>query len=164
MTAVLFVCLGNICRSPAAEAMLRHLALQRQLSLSIQSCGIGGWHVGEAPDERMQQAARARDIVMNSRAQQFHVKFFEEFDYILAADQEVLQDLQRQAREPHHQNKLHLMTAFSQHHCGKEVLDPYYSDAAAFEQVLSMLEDACEGLLQEISTVKADSKFAINKI
>ncbi len=163
MTAVLFVCLGNICRSPAAEAMLRHLALQHQLSLSIQSCGIGGWHIGEAPDERMQQAARARGILMNSRAQQFHVNFFEEFDYILAADKEVLQNLRRQASEPHHHSKLHLMTAFSQHHRGKEVPDPYYFDVVAFEQVLSILEDACEGLLQEITAIKVDGEFATKK-
>ena len=153
MTAILFVCLGNICRSPAAEAILRHQATQnfQKLKLNIQSCGLGDWHVGQAPDHRMQRAARQRGIVMQSRAQQFQKKFFDEFDYILAADREILQALQQQAKKESHHNKLHLITQFSAKYYQQDVPDPYYLGVETFEEVLLILEESCKGLLKKIN-------------
>lgn len=152
MTAVLFVCLGNICRSPAAEAILRHQAIkdERTKELHIRSCGLGSWHLGHLPDARMQEVAKRRGINMFSRAQQFQAEFFDRFDYILAADNEVLNVLYQYAPNPEHKSKLHLITAFSSSYKGQEVPDPYYGGEAGFELVLDMLEDSCEGLLQQI--------------
>ena len=153
MAGVLFVCLGNICRSPAAEGVLRHMVTQegRFKDLKIQSCGIGDWHIGQLPDERMRDTAKLRGIILASRGQQFKLHFFDEYDYILAADHEVLHDLYRHAQSPMHKAKVHLITAFSPTYKDQEIPDPYYQGDAAFDLVLDMLEDSCEGLLKHLS-------------
>lgn len=150
MVAVLFVCLGNICRSPAAEEVLRHLAKADGLDLHVESCGIGDWHVGCLPDERMRDAAKARGLILSSRGQQFKSAFLEKFDYILAADKEVIRDLYFYAQTPEHKAKIHMMTAFSPCYRDKEIPDPYYQGDFAFEHVLDMLEDSCQGLIEHI--------------
>lgn len=152
MVSILFVCLGNICRSPAGEAMLRHLSEKMELSeaLTVQSCGMGDWHVGQLPDERMREASQLRGINLTSRAQQFRPEFLIEFDYILAVDKEVLADLYRYAENPEQKAKIHLVTEFSKSYFNKEIPDPYYYGGNAFELVLDMLEDSCEGLLQHL--------------
>lgn len=152
MPSVLFVCLGNICRSPAAESYLRHLAAQHPHAhdLKVDSCGIGAWHVGEMADARMQHAAQARGIILSGRAKQFTSDFFIEFDIILAADREVLQDLHRFAKSPEHKAKIHLISDFSESYKGQDIPDPYYRGEAGFELVLDMLEDACNGLLSKL--------------
>lgn len=148
---VLFVCMGNICRSPAAEGVCKHMLKQQLIEkVEIESCGIGDWHIGHPPDQRMQEAAKARGIALNSRAQQFKIAFYDEFDYILASDQEVLKHLLRFAKTPEHKAKLSLMTVFSGPYHGEEVPDPYYEPAVAFDLVLDMLEDSCSGLLEHI--------------
>lgn len=118
--------------------------------LRIESCGIGDWHIGQLPDERISAAAKDRGVILKSRAQQFQPDFFEHFDYILAADQEVMRDLYRYARTPEHKAKIQLMTAFSHFYHGQEIPDPYYQGGSAFELVLDMLEDSCQGLLEEL--------------
>lgn len=152
MISVLFVCLGNICRSPAAEGMLRHMAAQDPSlpELRVESCGLGDWHVGQLPDERIRYAAKARGITLANRAQVFKHHFLDEFDYILAADHEVLNDLYRYATNPEHKAKIHLITDFSKAYKNEEVPDPYYQGEHAFELVLDMLEDSCQGLLEHI--------------
>lgn len=148
---VLFVCMGNICRSPAGEGILRHFASQDpSLAVYVESCGIGDWHIGQAPDRRIQEASKARGIVLTSLAQQFQHAFLDEFDYILAADKEVLKFLYHYAKTPNQKTKIFLMTAFSPIYAGQEVPDPYYQSNGAFELVLDMLEDSCQGLLQYI--------------
>lgn len=152
MVAIMFVCLGNICRSPAGEGMLKHL-LENTDSFedaNIESSGIGDWHVGQLPDSRMRKAALKRGVTLTSRAQVFKPEHFEKFDYILAADHEVLNDLYRYARTPEEKSKVHLVTAFSRSYRQQEIPDPYYGGASDFELVLDMLEDSCEGLIQEI--------------
>lgn len=150
---VLFVCLGNICRSPAAEATLKHfLQDQVDLNVSVESCGIGDWHIGQSPDRRMQEASQARGYKMIGRAQQFQQAYFDIFDYILVSDEEVLKNLYRYAKTPEHKAKIKLMTHFSPRYRDQEVPDPYYSSSGAFDLVLDMLEDACEGLLSHIRT------------
>lgn len=158
MPSVLFVCLGNICRSPAAEGILRHLAEKGSRSdIYVESCGLGTWHIGQLPDERVQEATKKRGIILASRAQQFRFDFFDRFDYILAADHEVLNVLHQHAKTLDHKSKLHLMTAFSHGYVGVEVPDPYYGTDAAFESVIDMLEDSCEGLLEHIQKSKDES-------
>ncbi|CUI16428.1 low molecular weight protein-tyrosine-phosphatase [Candidatus Protochlamydia naegleriophila] len=147
---VMFVCMGNICRSPAAEGILKHLAQNESLSLHVESCGVGDWHVGQAPDRRIQEASKARGIVLTSRAQQFQKDFFDHFDYILVADKEVLKFLYQYARTPEYKAKIALMTEFSSLYKGQDVPDPYYQPGGAFELVLDMLEESCEGLLNHI--------------
>lgn len=153
MVSVLFVCLGNICRSPAAEAMLRDLHMKQgePYGLYIESCGLGDWHVGRLPVEEMRQAAAKRNVMLSSRAQQFTPGFFERFDYILAADQPVLQELYRIAKSPEQKAKVHLMTEYSTGYFREEIPDPYAQANMAFELVLDMLEDACVGILGHLN-------------
>lgn len=148
---VLFVCMGNICRSPAGEGVLKWLVSQDpSLKIYVESCGIGDWHIGQAPDRRMQEASNVRGIALTGRAQQFKQDFFDRFDYILAADKEVLKFLYHYAKTPDQKAKISLMTSFSTIYAGQEVPDPYYQSNGAFELVLDMLEDACQGLIEKI--------------
>ncbi len=152
MVAVLFVCMGNICRSPAAAGLLRHLADQtaEDSALVVDSCGMGNWHVGHFADSRMRKSAELRGVVLANRAQVFQKEFFGRFDYILAVDQEVLKLLHDCAETAEQRAKLHLVTAFSKSFHNQDIPDPFYSNDGAFEVVLDMLEDSCEGLLEKI--------------
>lgn len=155
MSKVLFVCLANICRSPAAEGVLKHMIHKRGLKdIVVKSCGIGDWSIGQFPDERMRDSAKIRGVVLTNRAQQFHSRFLEEYDYILATDHEVLNHLYQKAVNPEHKAKLNLITAFSRSYPNQEIPDPYYQGEAAFDLVLDMLEDSCEGLLEHIAKSK----------
>lgn len=147
--SVMFVCMGNICRSPAAEGILRHLSQEDpSLQIHVESSGIGDWHLGQAPDKRMQEASQARGIALTSRAKQFQYNHLDKFDYILAADKEVLKYLYHMAKNPDQKAKIFLMSSFSTIYQGEEIPDPYYRANGAFELVLDMLEDSCDGLLQ----------------
>jgi protein-tyrosine phosphatase len=142
--SVLFVCTGNICRSPTAEAVLRHLAAEEGIELRIASAGIGDWHVGSAPDKRAQHHAKGRGYDMSAlRARQVRPSDFAEFDLILAMDGGHLQALQRMA-PPGQRHKVRLFIA------GRDVPDPYYGGPEGFEQVLDLVEAACRDLLQEL--------------
>jgi protein-tyrosine phosphatase len=148
---ILFVCMGNICRSPAGEGILRAMVNQDpSLKIYVESCGIGDWHLGQAADKRMQEAAKERGIVLTTKAKQLQHAFFEQFDYILAADNEVLKYLYHYAKSPEQKAKIFLMTAFSSLYKGQEVPDPYYQPNGAFGLVLDILEDSCRGLLEYI--------------
>jgi protein-tyrosine phosphatase len=144
--SVLFVCTGNICRSPTAEAVLRHLAAEEGIDLRIASAGIGDWHVGSAPDRRAQHHAKGRGYDMSAlRARQVRPSDFAEFDLILAMDGGHLQALQRMA-PPGQRHKVRLFIA------GRDVPDPYYGGPEGFEQVLDLVEAACRELLQELKS------------
>lgn len=160
---VLFVCMGNICRSPAAEGLLKHLVRQSpDLNIEVESCGIGDWHIGQPPDWRMQEASTSRGIALTSKAQQFQSHFFDRFDYILASDKEVLRDLYHYAKTPQEKAKIALMTEFSTDYKGQEVPDPYYEGTGMFELVLDILQDACEGLIDHI-ILQNGNKIAPNQ-
>ena len=146
---VLFVCLGNICRSPTAEGVLRHLAAKQApgLALEIDSAGTADYHIGAPPDPRSQRAALRRGIdISGLQARQVADDDFARFDLILAMDGENLRELQaRQPRNSHAAVKLFL--AYAPDLGLRDVPDPYYRDAAAFEEVLDLTTAASRGLL-----------------
>lgn len=145
---VLFVCLGNICRSPTAHGVFEQLVEQRALAqrIAVDSAGTANWHAGKAPDSRSMQAARKRGYELNAlRARQVRVQDFDEFDVILAMDNNNLQDL-RELCPSHFKGHLGLFLDFAKD--GEaEVPDPYHGGEEGFERVLDLVEDASEGLL-----------------
>ena len=158
MTRVLFVCLGNICRSPTAHGVFAALVAQRGLSdqVEVDSCGTGDWHVGEAPDARAtaEAAARGYDLAV-LRARQVHARDFEHYDYILAMDYQNLADLKRLSPNDY-SGHLGLFLSFAEGVDVAEVPDPYYGGPQGFAQVLDLVEAASEGLLQSLKR-KRDS-------
>lgn len=150
---VLFVCLGNICRSPAAEAVFRHLVATSGLegAFSIDSAGTGAWHVGERADRRMRQAAKTRGIEVTSIARQVVPEDFERFDHILAMDSSNLRTLQSMAPVAHH-HKIRLFRDLDPEAQGEDVPDPYYGDRSGFDDVLEIVTRAGQGLLDELRT------------
>lgn len=146
-TKVLFVCLGNICRSPSAEAVFKSLVEQRGETdkFFIDSAGTAAYHAGERADARMRNHAKKRGIELTSIARKFIPEDFDRFDYIIAMDQENLHDLKQQARNNADLKKLYMMTDFSKKFNYNHIPDPYYGGEAGFELVLDLLEDASEG-------------------
>lgn len=150
---LLFVCLGNICRSPAAENIMNHLIAQANLSENIicDSAGTAGYHIGSSPDRRMAVAtARALGIKLRGQARQFKKLDFQSFDLILAMDRENYQDILSFDSAGQYRDKVLLMCNFCSRHTTKEVPDPYYGGSEGFDQVIELLLDACNGLLQHI--------------
>ena len=156
---ILFVCMGNICRSPTAEAVFRDM-LKREaptLAVELDSAGIHGLHAGEPPDRRAIAAARRRGIDMSAlRARQLQRGDFARFDLILVRDDENHRDALELAPPAGHQRVRRLLEFSSQ--AGNEVPDPYYGDAAGFETVLDLIEEACRGLLAEVRRISAASR------
>lgn len=143
---ILFVCLGNICRSPAAEGVMKKFA--EGLPLEIESAGTAGYHIGELPDSRMRSHAKKRGYDLVSRARKFDpASDFVSFDMIIAMDDHNLSDLKAMDKLKRYQNKLSKMTDYVQTMDADHVPDPYYGGPEGFEHVLDILEDACAGLL-----------------
>lgn len=152
MVNVLFVCLGNICRSPAAEGVFRALVERQGLDgrVACDSAGTGSWHVGKAPDSRMQAAARRRGIELKAlRGRQVTAADFERFDYVLAMDGENLANL-RALCPPGREGRLGRLLDFAPGVGRRDVPDPYYGGAEGFERVLDLVEAGAEGLLADI--------------
>ncbi len=150
---VLFVCLGNICRSPSAEAVFRGFveAKGEGSDFIIDSCGTSGWHAGEPADGRMQQHAIKRNYKLTSISRPFdEASDFDNFDMVVAMDQSNLSALKAMARNEQDLSKLFLMTDFSTSFDYDHVPDPYYGGSKGFELVLDLLEDASEGLYKEL--------------
>ncbi|TNF32843.1 MAG: low molecular weight phosphotyrosine protein phosphatase [Gammaproteobacteria bacterium] len=151
MVKVLFVCMGNICRSPTAEGVFRSLVHNAGLQqhIHIDSAGTHAYHIGEPPDKRAQAAARNRNIDLSSqRARKVRIEDFDEFDYILAMDRDNFTELQ--ALTTHHNGKLKLFLEFAENTSTREVPDPYYGGPQGFEHVLDLVEAASRGLLNTI--------------
>lgn len=153
-TRVLFICLGNICRSPAAEGVFLHL-LEReglQQAFEVDSAGTGSWHVGNRADPRMRSAADRRGIHLPSRARQLEPADLSRFDHILTMDGDNLSAVQAMARRHPASARIAPITDHCRRHRASEVPDPYYGGPDGFDQVLDLLEDACEGLLEDLLT------------
>jgi low molecular weight protein-tyrosine phosphatase len=152
MVRVLFVCMGNICRSPTAQGVFEHLVEGEGLTslIQIDSAGTHAYHVGEPPDVRASQAARKRSIDLgNQRARRITGDDFLEFDYVLAMDRNNYDDLMSLCPADH-RSKLHLFLQFASGLEEDEVPDPYYGGITGFERVLDLIELASQGLLAEI--------------
>jgi protein-tyrosine phosphatase len=150
---LLFVCLGNICRSPTAEGVMRDLVRREGLEdwITLDSAGTGGWHVGDPPDARASATARARGIVLEGSARQVRASDFEDFDLLLAMDRSNLRDLHRLAPDEEAASRLKLLREFDPAASGDlDVPDPYYGGSGGFEEVLDLVQAACLGLLAEI--------------
>ncbi len=149
---ILFVCLGNICRSPTAEVVFRVVASREapDIVLEIDSAGTAGYHVGELPDQRTRQAAARRGYDLSAlRARVVEPEDFEHFDLILAMDRENLRSLERRA-PAHARDRLRLFLEFAPQTGISEVPDPYYGGPNGFEDVLDLIEAASRGLIEHL--------------
>lgn len=150
---VCFVCLGNICRSPTAEGVMRHLVESEGLAdrILVDSAGTAAYHVGERADPRSRQAARERGIALASRGRQFEDGDFDRFDYVLAMDTENLSNLRALPGADTFQGVLALARDFdSAAPSGADVPDPYYGGDSGFDHVLDLCEAACRGLVDHL--------------
>ena len=152
---VLFICLGNICRSPAAEGIMKSLVEKAGLSdeFEIDSAGIGSWHVGQLPDSRMRKCGAEHGYRFDSHARQFQRSDFKRFDTIVVMDSAITSMASSQANK----DKVVRMADFlTSHREYTTVPDPYYGDYSDFELVITLLEDACQGLLDELTMAEGD--------
>jgi len=151
---ILFVCLGNICRSPSAENIMNMLIRERGLENEIicDSAGTGGWHVGHPPDRRMRAAFHQRfNRDMEGSARQFSQSDLDAFDLVLAMDRDNYREILRWDLEDRYRDKVKLMCEYCRTHRDDEVPDPYYGGPEGFNYVIDLLMDACTGLLDEIT-------------
>lgn len=150
MVKILFVCMGNICRSPAAEGAmkkwLQHYNLHDQFY--CESAGTSAYHVGEMPDGRMQAFAKKRGLILDSPARQFQYEDFEKFDLIVTMDHSNYKNVLRLDPEGRHKDKVKPMSHFCETMSITEVPDPYYGGDAGFEEVLDIVLDGCLGILK----------------
>lgn len=150
---VLFICLGNICRSPAAEGIMKAIVKEagQEANFDIDSAGIGNWHVGQLPDSRMRQCGREHGYNFNSHARQFQPSDFQRFDHIVVMDNENYRAITAMTSSSGDKAKVVRMADFLTFHREyTTVPDPYYGDASDFELVITLLEDACSALYQAI--------------
>ena len=156
MTSILFVCLGNICRSPLAEGVFRHLVRERGLAdvYQIESAGTGAWHAGEPPDRRSAEVARRKGVTLDGVARQVTRHDFHRFDWILAMDREnraVLESMRRSGDRA----RLHLLRDFDPEPGDGDVPDPYYGGPDGFENVYALVHRAAEALLEHLEAERS---------
>ncbi len=151
---ILFVCLGNICRSPAGEGIMKILVEEARLNdkIEIDSAGTSGYHNGELPDKRMRQHGLRRGYNFDSLSRRFTATDFDNFDLILAMDDSNFHNIMSLSPDLESQKKVRRMVEYSQKYSHDHIPDPYYSGADGFELVLDLLEDACASLLAQIKT------------
>ena len=150
---ILFVCMGNICRSPAAEAIMKSKIKAKNLlsEIEVDSAGTIDYHIGETADERMIEHASKRGYNLDSIARHFNSsKDFSYFDYIITMDDENYNDVLSQAINKESKNKIFKMVDFLNNLSAENIPDPYYNGAAGFEEVLDLIEDATDGLLKKV--------------
>ena len=151
---ILFICLGNICRSPAADGVMKHLVSNldsQSHEFFIDSAGIGSWHEGQLPDRRMRECGARRGHNFDHRARQVKSADFDRFDYIIGMDEENIYDLRRIAPSHEAAKKILCLADYLENHPGQTTVpDPYYGQARDFEFALDLIEDACQGLLNHL--------------
>ena len=151
---ILFVCLGNICRSPAAEGIFNQKIKERDLEnfFVVDSAGTGSWHVGNLPDQRMRTTALKRGIELTSRARQIDENDLYEFDYILVMDKDNLEAVKSLTKDEINplNSKIKLILSYSKNYKLDEVPDPYYGGQDGFDKVLDLLDDAMDGLIDSL--------------
>ena len=151
---ILFVCLGNICRSPAAEGIFNQKIKERDLEnfFEVDSAGTGSWHVGNLPDQRMRTTAFSRGIELTSRARQIEENDLYEFDKILVMDKDNLDSVKSLNKDHNNtiNSKIRLILSYSKNYQLDEVPDPYYGGQNGFDQVLDLLDDAIDGLIDSL--------------
>jgi protein-tyrosine phosphatase len=152
MINILFVCLGNICRSPSGEGVFKALVKSEGLEkhFFVDSAGISAYHVGEPADNRMRKHAALRSIKLTSQSRKFNHKDFDKFDYILAMDRNNYHDILSIDKAGVSGDKVCMMTDFSDLYKNMDVPDPYYGGDEGFENVLDLLDESCRGLLKTI--------------
>ncbi len=156
---ILFVCLGNICRSPAAQAVMQRIVDEHGASgrFELDSAGIGNWHAGQLPDPRMRAHARRRGLELTHRARQVRESDFDRFDLIIGMDSGNLADLRELAPTPEALAKIKPMAAWIRTMATRydHVPDPYYEGAEGFELVLDLLDDACSALYADLTRINS---------
>lgn len=156
---ILMVCLGNICRSPLAEGIMKQKALESGLSWTIDSAGTGHWHAGEMPDHRSVATARRYGIdITGQRARQIQARDFESFDKIFVMDTQNLRDVLRLASNEAHRNRVELILEQTYPGENRSVPDPYYDDDG-FEEVFRMLDAACEAFISKFEQKPASDSI-----
>jgi len=149
-TRILFVCLGNICRSPAAEAIFQKIAEKAQLPVQVDSAGTSAWHAGEKADARMRRHAKERGYQITSLSRKFQASDFDDFDMIIAMDNNNYFDLKSLEQNIEHEKKIFRMSDFFNHSGYDYIPDPYYGGDAGFELVIDLLEKGSKGLIDYI--------------
>jgi len=145
---ILMICLGNICRSPLAEGILKHLCTEKKLNWEIDSCGTGGWHIGNQPDRRSLTVALKNGIdLSNQKARQINKTDLEHYDFLITMDQDNYNTVKRMANSKQAE-KIHLLNNFSKPGMNEAVIDPYYDDAL-FESVFQQIYIACEAIIKQ---------------
>jgi protein-tyrosine phosphatase len=151
--SILFVCMGNICRSPAAEGVMGNLITKNKLQdkIRIDSAGTAGHHVGELADARMREHSQRRNLQLVTRSRKFIApEDFKIFDYIIIMDEANKRDLEVLDPTNHYSDKVHMLCDFCENFDDKVVPDPYYGGDQGFEHVLDLVEDGCQGLLKKV--------------
>lgn len=149
---ILMVCLGNICRSPLAEGILKSKIHERGLNWQVDSAGTGSWHIGERPDPRSIAVARRYGIdITDQRARQFSAEDLDQFDLVLAMDQSNFRDILRLSRTEQQQGKVEMILNFVEPGRNESVPDPYWDDDG-FEKVFHLLDEACDLLIEQYAT------------
>lgn len=152
---VLFVCLGNICRSPSAEGIFKKIVNERNLTdnFFIDSAGTSAYHIGEQADSRMRKTALKRGYRLTSLSRQIIEKDLIEFDYIIPMDESNYLNILSLDKNSEFKDKILMMNNFSQNYINSDVPDPYYGDHDGFNEVIDILEESCSGLLDYIQTI-----------
>lgn len=151
---ILMVCLGNICRSPMAEGIMRHKISENHLDWEVASCGTGSWHVGNPPHEDGQRAMKRKGLdISHQRAQQFHGHLLETYDLIFAMDSSNYTDVLKHAQSDDEKAKISMIMNMVQPGFNQSIPDPYYNDEL-YDQVFDMLDTACDAIIQTYSVQK----------
>lgn len=146
--SLLFVCLGNICRSPALKGMMEHLLQKKGIPAYVESCGLHSTFLGNPPDRRMQAAGRSHGVILHDHAKIFEASFFDQFDAIFCVTKDVYAAVRAMAHTQKDQSKIFIASHFSKQYKGEEIPDPYFGGEKGFEQVWDRVEDACKGIMK----------------